>query len=583
MIATKRPTRPPPKRSPIAIVGAGPGGLAAGVLLAASGLDVTVYEAGPTVGGRTSRVTLPARDDPSRRYHFDRGPTFFLMPYVLEEILRAAGRRVSDLLDLRRLDPMYRLIVNGGPGASSGVERPTTIDTTQDIPAMAARLAALDARDGPAFEKFIAENRAKLELMTPILRASITSPLDLLSLGTAKVGPYLNPHLSVNAYLNNRFHHPATRLALSFQSKYLGMSPYDCPSLFSILPFIEYEYGIWHPIGGCNAVTAALARVIEELGGRVVTSARVTRAEFNGRQLTGLRIAGPDGAERVVEHEHAVVNADATWAIKNLIPPELRPGPGPVGSLLGATGGAEPDSAIDAKRYSCSTYMLYLGVRGKVDLPHHTIFISSKYRENLEDISRTGRLSEDPSLYVCNPAVTDPTLAPDGDSALYVLLPCPNTKTGSPPLDWAAASSTARRQCLDQIAGRLGIADLERRIVAEEVFTPADWRAASINHGATFNLAHNLGQMLHKRVHNRLPGFEGLWFVGGGTHPGSGLPVIWLSSQTTSRMLCDRLGVTCALDSRPSQPSLVVRPAGGAVGAVGGTIPAGAPTRTGAF
>jgi phytoene desaturase len=536
-------------RRSIAVVGAGPGGLAAAVVLAASGLEVTVYEAASVVGGRTSRVTLGAGSESGRAYHVDRGPTFFLMPYVLEEIVRSAGRRLSDVVDLRRLDPMYRLIVGGGPDASSGVARTTVIEATQDIESMAARLGALDAADGPAFERMIAENRAKLELMTPILRSRITSPLDLVNMGSVKVAPYLNPHLSVNGYLSSRFRHPATRLALSFQSKYLGMSPYDCPSLFSILPLIEYEYGVWHPIGGCSAVMAALARIVEELGGRIETGARVTRAEFDEkRRLRGLRISGPDGVERTVEHEHVVINADATWALKNLIAPELRHGRGALGSLLGSSGGADSDEAIDAKRYSCSTFMLYLGVKGGVDLPHHTIYVSSKYRENLEDISRTGRLSEDPSLYVCNPSVTDSTLAPAGDSSLYVLLPCPNTKVGAPPLDWSRAAGEARRLCLEQIAERFGVRDLERRIVAEQVVTPADWRAANINHGATFNLAHNLGQMLHKRVHNKLPGFEGVWFVGGGTHPGSGLPVIWLSSQTTARAVCEEVGVGCALD-----------------------------------
>ncbi len=521
MIATQQ-------RRPVAVVGAGPGGLAAAMLLAASDVPVRVYESQPAVGGRTARVAI----SPDGAYAADLGPTFFLMPYVLEEVFAACGRRLSDDVELRRLDPMYRLVVGGaGPGGADAA-----IETTQDLAEMRRRLALLSPRDADAFERYILENRRKLALMTPVLRAAVKSPLDLLGVAPVRMGTYLGPHLSVSRYLERRFEHPVSRLALSFQSKYLGMSPLECPSLFSFLPFIEYEYGVWHPVGGCNAVMAAMARACREMGVEVRCGAPVEGIEFRGRRAAAVIAAG----ERH-EHDHIVINADATWALKRLIPPEVR---------RRAGGAYATDEQIDAKRYSCSTFMLYLGLRGGVDLPHHTVYISRRYRENLEDICRGGRLSEDPSVYVCNPCVTDPTLAPPGDSALYVLMPAPNLRCGGG-IPWdAGAAEQARRLCLEQLGRRLGVRGVEGRIVCERTVTPRDWERMNINFGAAFNLAHTLGQMLHRRVHNRMPGVDGVWFVGGATHPGSGLPVIWLSAQTTTRLLCGELGVTYAGDRR---------------------------------
>lgn len=503
----------------VAIVGAGPGGLSCAVLLAASGLDVTVFEAQPVIGGRTARIELAGERG---IYAFDRGPTFFLMPYVLEEIFSAAGRDLHEYASLTRLDPMYRLLL-GRDGAG-----PVPLDCTQDIAEMSRRLSAIDAADGANFARFIGDNRRKLELMEPILRRPIRSLLDLADLETARVLPHLNPHLSVHGLLSRYFKNPLVQRALSFQSKYLGMSPHECPSLFTILPFIEYEHGIWHPTGGCNALMVALARVLEELGGEIRVGAPVQRVLFEGRTATGVAVDG-----EALEFDHVVLNADAPWAIKNLIPASVRP------ASIG-------DGAIDRKRYSCSTFMLHLGLEGAVDLPHHTIYVTDRYEQNLSDITDLGRLTEDPSMYVCNPSALDTGLAPAGDSSLYVLVPTPNCKVGEAGgIDWSREAGPMRRRALEQLGRVFGIPDVERRVRAELVVTPDDWRASRIQFGATFNLAHTLLQMLHRRPRNELNGLRNCWLVGGGTHPGSGLPVIFLSSQTTARLICDRAGVPC--------------------------------------
>ncbi|MBC01772.1 MAG: phytoene desaturase [Phycisphaerae bacterium] len=492
----------------IGIVGAGPGGLASAMLLAHAGAEVVIHEAQPRVGGRTRTLEIGP-------YRFDTGPTFFMMPWVLEEIFGRCGLRLSDHADLHRLDPMYRLVI-GRPE-----QDPLVIDATQDIDRMAATLDSIEPGDGAAFRRFMTDNRRKLSLMTPILRRPVRSLLDLVKMDAIKVGPSLKPWQSVHGNLSSYFRNDHIRLALSFQSKYLGMSPFECPGLFSILPFIEYEYGVWHPKGGCNALVQAMAEAFEKLGGRIELADPVEEIEFDGRRARGLRTGS--GAHA---YDEVIVNADATWAMKNLIPANLRR--------------KWSDRKIDTRRYSCSTFMLYLGLEGDVDLPHHTIYTSKTYQDNLEDIG-DGRLTEDASTYVHNPSRIDPSMAPEGHSSLYVLVPTPNVGKGD--IDWQQEGLKYREATLDRLETVFGIKDVRSRIRAERMITPADWEAERINLGATFNLAHGLDQMLHRRPQHRLEDVDGVWMVGGGTHPGSGLPVIFLSSQITADLVCREHGL----------------------------------------
>ncbi|MEM1184541.1 MAG: phytoene desaturase family protein [Planctomycetota bacterium] len=511
----------------VAIVGAGPGGLAAAMILAASGAKVTIFETMDRVGGRTSRVE--ATGDDGSTYRFDRGPTFFLMPYVLDEVFAAAGERLADHVELTRLDPMYRLLI-GQPG-----QRPAQIDTTQDVAEMARRIGKLSPKDAEVFPRFIAENRKKLQLSEPILRKAIRSPLDLVDPKNLALLPILKPHKSVHQLLGEYFTDERVKLAVSFQSKYLGMSPFECPSLFTILPLIEYEYGVWHPMGGCHAICEAMARIAESRGAEIRLSTPVESITFSGSKATGVVANGEQESFDAV-----VVNADASWAIKNLVPESLRKN-------------GYSDESMDAKKYSCSTAMLYVGLEGEVDLPHHTIYTSASYRQNLDDIAVNRKLSEDPSVYICNASRTDKSLAPEGHSSLYVLAPTPNLEKDpdGTVVDWEAQWPAYRESIYEQMEQVFEIPDIRSRVRAETVIRPPEWRSMNINFGATFNLAHNLGQMLHWRPQNKLKGFERLYMVGGGTHPGSGLPTIFLSSQISSGLLCDDLGIGCSLESGP--------------------------------
>lgn len=495
----------PAKR--VVIVGAGPGGLAAALLLARAGAAVTVLERLPRVGGRCSALEADG-------YRFDLGPTFFLYPLVLERIFRAVGRDLSAEVPMTRLDPQYRILF-GGDGQ---------LTCTPDVERMTKEVARLSPADGPSLRRFLDDNRDKLARFKHSLESPFLGWRDLMSWQLLKLLPVLRPWKSLDAELGRYFRDPRIRLAFSFQSKYLGMSPFNCPSLFSILSFLEYEYGVHHPVGGCNAVSDAMARVAGELGANIRLNEEVTEIMFDGRRAVGVRT--PTGEYRC---DALVINADFAHAMTKLVPDRLRR--------------RWTDRKIEKKRFSCSTFMMYLGVEGTQDhLAHHTIYTAGDYLRNLDDIENRHVLSDDPSLYVQNASITDPTLAPPGHSTLYVLAPVTHCHTN---VDWSREKERFRGVVLRQLRERFGLSDVEKRIRYEKVVTPADWRDGyAVYRGATFNLAHNLTQMLHFRPRNRFEDLGGVYLVGGGTHPGSGLPVIYESARITSRLLLADLGLS---------------------------------------
>ena len=503
------------KEKQVVIIGAGPGGLASAILLANAGAKVKVVERLPFLGGRTSTIE-------SEGFKFDLGPTFFLYPRVLEEIFASVGRRLRDEVELIKLDPQYHLIFGKGG----------ELLATPDVDRMDQAITKLSPEDAGKFRTFLAENRIKMNHFRTVLESPFSSWRELLSPALLKMLPLLRPWLSLDGELGRYFKDERVRLAMTFQSKYLGMSPFNCPSLFSILSFLEYEYGVFHPVGGCGAVSRAMGRVAEDLGVEFSLSDPAEEILFEGRRAVGVRSAsGTHKADAVV------VNADFARAMQRLIPDHLRRN--------------WTDRKIAKKRFSCSTFMLYLGVEGRYeDLEHHTIYLSRDYLNNLDEIENRHVLSADPSFYLQNACVTDPSLAPNGMSTLYALVPVTHQHEN---VDWAIEKDRFRALALKQLK-KIGLHDVERRIRYEKVVTPADWdHSYEIYRGATFNLAHNLRQMLHLRPRNRFEDVDGVYIVGGGTHPGSGLPVIYEGARISSRLLAEDLGLPSRWMNAPAE------------------------------
>ncbi len=393
----------------VVVVGAGPGGLASAMLLRAAGAQVTVLERGAQVGGRNGAI----RQD---GFTFDIGPTFFLYPQVLREIFTACGRSLDDEVEMTRLDPMYRLQFDDG----------TIFEATPDVDRLTEQVAHIDPVDAMNVPAYLKETASKFTAFSPILRRPFHNLGSLIKGDMAKAFPLFRPWLTVDQDLRRFFKNPDVRLAFSFQSKYLGMSPFKCPSLFTIVAHVEYGFGVYHPTGGCNAVPRAMARVASEMGVDIRLSEPVERLAFEGRRATGAVTAhGEYPADAVV------VNGDFATTMKAIVPNSLRR--------------RWTDEKIDAKRYSCSTFMLYLGVEGEFpEMHHHTIHLSRDYLTNIREID-AGLAPDDPTIYVQNASVTDRTLAPEGHSALYILVPVGNLSGG---IDWQALAPVYREKIL---------------------------------------------------------------------------------------------------------------------------------------
>ena len=282
---------------------------------------------------------------------------------------------------------------------------------------MQRAIAALSPHDAAEFPRFLAENRVKMDRFRPILESPFLGWHDLITPHLARLLPTLRPFHSLDGELRRYFRDPRVRLAMTFQSKYLGMSPFQCPSLFSILSFLEYEYGVFHPIGGCSAVTESMAEVARELGVTISLEDEVQEIAFRGRRAVGVR-----STSGLHECDALVINADFARAMARLVPDALRR--------------RWSDRKIAGKRFSCSTFMLYLGVEGRFDeLAHHTIYLAEDYLRNLDEIENRHVLSEDPSFYVQNACVTDPEPGARGCSTLYVLVPVTHQHAN---VDWYA-------------------------------------------------------------------------------------------------------------------------------------------------
>jgi phytoene desaturase len=485
----------------IAVVGAGPGGLTAAMLLAHRGYDVKVFEKEDRVGGRSAGIT-------GQGFSFDTGPTFLMMTFILREMFQATGRELEDYCRVLPMDPMYRLNfrdVSFEPARNNDVTR--------------ERIKESFPGEESGFDKFLKRESKRYKYMYPCLQKPYGSIFSMASPQLLRALPHLSAGRSLYSVLGDYFSSDNLRISFTFQAKYLGMSPWNCPGLYAMIPYIEHKFGIEHIEGGLSQISEAMARVVGEEGGEILLSTPVRRILTDNRRVaTGVEL--DDGSRE--EFDAVVVNADFGYAATSLFEE---------GVIRKWTA-----DKLRKSNYSCSTFMLYLGLDRTYDEPHHQIILANDYRKNINEIMGEEVLSEDVSVYVRNATVTDATLAPKGSTALYVLVPVPNTKA---PIEWSdGLISEFRSRVLDRIAERTSIKDIDDHLQFERIITPAQWRDDyRIMHGATFNLGHNIMQMLYFRPHNRFEEVGGCYIVGGGTHPGSGLPTIYESARITTGLI----------------------------------------------
>lgn len=492
------------KSGRIGIIGGGPGGLSCAMLLSHKGFDVTVFEKENEVGGRNALLKMGD-------FRFDLGPTFLMMKFVLDELFEFCGKESTDYLNFEFIDPMYRLSFPD-----------FYINMSCDEERMKEELNRVFPGNETGLERFYFRERKRYEKIIRSLYKDYSSLLSFLSPKLLAALPSLFLGGSIFDNLGRYFKEERLRICFTFQSKYLGMSPWECPAAFTMIPFVEHEFGIYHVIGGLNQISKAMAKVIEEEGGFVLTRTKVKKILTNGKKASGVQLESGETAR----FDELVVNADFGYAMSKLVDPKL-------------LNKYSPDK-VKKKRFSCSTFMLYLGVDKQYVTPHHNIIIAENYRANIDDIYR-GRLSEEHSFYVQNASVTDDTLAPAGKSAIYLLVPVPNNFSK---IDWKKEEKDFKENLLNAVEKRTPMIDIKDHIEVEKTITPIEWEQDyNVYMGATFNLAHNLSQMLYYRPHNKFDELKNLYLVGGGTHPGSGLPTIYISGFVTAGLISKEYGL----------------------------------------
>lgn len=484
----------------VVIIGAGPGGLTAGMILSKRGYKVSIFEKEATVGGRNAAISM-------NNYTFDTGPTFLMMTFVLREMFAEAGRSLDDYCKVLPLDPMYKLSFND-----------FAISPTADRTKMKEQIAKYFPGNESGLDLFHKKEKVRYDKMYPCLKKDYSKLKEMFSKPLLKALPHLSLGRTLMGVLGNYFTDEQLRICFTFQAKYIGMSPWECPAAFAIMPYIEHSMGIDHIEGGLSKISDAMATVIGELGGEIHLNTPVKKVVVAGRNATGVELVSGD----IINADSVVINADFGHAMETLFD-------------KGVIRKWSPRK-LREKKYSCSTFMLYLGVDKIYDEPHHNILFANDYKENVKDIISRSRLSDDMSIYVRNASVIDSTLAPQGHSALYVLVPTLNQKTGTSWND--ELTKSYRDKVMQRIMERTSMKDLDKHITCEKIITPGEWQERrNLFLGATFNLGHTITQMLYLRPRNKFEEVNHCYLVGGGTHPGSGLPTIYESARISSDLI----------------------------------------------
>ncbi len=484
------------------IIGAGLGGIVTAARLAQNGYHVTVFEKNGAPGGRCDQLV---RDG----HRFDTGPTLFLMPEIFAEAYAALGERMEDHLDLRRIDPTYRIHFDDG----------LELALTSNINTMQAQLEAIEPGSFGGFLDYMAEGHRHYRLsLAKFVGRNFNNIFEYFSLRNLPLLFTMKALVKHYDNIGRYFRDPRLKAAFTFQNMYLGLSPYDAPATFSLLQYTELADGVWFPMGGMYRVIESLAELATARGVRFVYNSPVSKIEVANDRATGVLLA--DG--RHVAADLVVANADLPYVYRHLLPDPAAAG------------------RLDRKKFTCSAIMFYWGVdKTYPQLGHHNVFLAGDYRASFDRIFDDYTLPDEPSFYVHAPARTDPAAAPAGQDTLMVLVPVGHLDE-SHAQDWPALQARARQTVFERLE-KMGVTGLPEHIKFEVSYTPQDWLSLyNLARGSAFGLSHNFTQVGYLRPQNRHSKYRNLYFAGASTHPGTGLPIVLLSARlTTERILQD--------------------------------------------
>ncbi|WP_025620029.1 phytoene desaturase family protein [Salinispora cortesiana] len=471
----------------VVIVGAGLGGLACALHLAGSGRQVTVLERESVPGGRAGRLSVDG-------YEFDTGPTVLTMPELIAEALHAVGEELDDWLELSPLDPAYRAYYPDG----------STLDVITDTARMAAEIAKVcGPREADGYLRFVDYARELWRLeRADFIERNLDAPADLLTGNLLKLlagGAFRRLQTKINQF----FRDPRTQRVFSFQAMYAGLAPHDALAIYAVIAYLDSVAGVYFPRGGVHAVSRAMAGAAEKHGVQFRYDTTVTQVETAADRATGVRTASGE----FVPADVVVLNPDLPVAHRELLQTRHR-----------------------RLTYSPSCVVLHVGsTQSYAKIAHHNIHFGRAWRGTFDEVIRRGELMSDPSLLVTNPSRTDPSVAPADRHAYYVLAPVPNLDRA--PFDWRGGLAARYADRLVRTLEERGYVGFGDGIEVLRTITPAEWAEQGMAAGTPFASAHSLRQTGPFRPPTLHRGFANVVFVGSGTQPGVGVPMVLISGK----------------------------------------------------
>ena len=475
------------------VVGSGFGGLAAAIRLSVMGYNVTVLEKLDGPGGRA----YVRRQD---GFTFDGGPTIVTVPFLFEELWALCGKTFADDVELRLMDPFYRVRFDDG----------THFDYNGDPARMRAEVVRISPEDGAGFDRFVLEADKCYRLGFETLGCKAFDSIgDLVAALPAmvKMQAWRTTFGLVSSYLK----HPKLRMAMSLQTLLIGGNPFSVTGVYSLINALERRFGVYSAMGGTGAIINGMVKLLTERGVPVRYNAEVRKIVVEGGRATGVELASGEALAADI----VVCNSDTSWTYKNLIAPEHRR--------------HWTDKKIENGKHSMSLFVWYFGTNKQYpDVPHHTMALGPRYEGLLTDIFKNHKLTDDFSLYLHRPTATDPSVAPAGCDCFYVLAPVPHLDSGT---DWKTHAEPYRQAVCKRLEETL-LPGLSQHIVTSHVMTPQHFQDDLLSYkGAAFGLEPVLLQSAWFRPHNRSEDIENLFMVGASTHPGAGMPGVLMSAK----------------------------------------------------
>ncbi len=483
------------------VIGSGFGGLAAAIRLSCKGYRVQVLEKLDAPGGRA----YVHRQD---GFTFDAGPTIITAPHLLEELWTLCGKNFSDDITLAAMEPFYRIRFDDG----------SWFDYSGDDEAMRREIARFSPDDLPGYERFVAAADQACHLgFEELGHKPFDSLSDLIAAmpSMVRMKAWQSLYSMVAGYIRD----PKLRMVFSFHPLLIGGNPFSVTRVYSLINTLERRWGVHWAMGGTGALIKGMVKLLEERGVNVRLNSPVTRINVEHGRATGVTLANGESLTADI----VVSNGDAAWTYRNLIDPQWRT--------------TWTDHKVETRKYSMSLFVWYFGTNRRwEDVPHHMIMLGPRYKGLLDDMFKHHHLAKDFSLYLHRPSATDPSVAPPGCDAFYVLAPVPHLDSGT---DWES-DTEAYRERIQQHLEATVMPSLGSHIISSKLMTPQDFHDRLWSHkGAAFGMEPVLLQSAWFRPHNRSEDVRNLYMVGASTHPGAGVPGVLMSAKAMASVVPD--------------------------------------------